>query len=77
MECFREHEHGFWYGYHKDAHTSLVGVREATKGRHRCFGSDNEVEEWLDEGINASPGDNSLYLFAYPGQSNMNGRRVP
>ncbi|KAF6232035.1 hypothetical protein HO173_009872 [Letharia columbiana] len=77
MESFREQEHGFWYGYHKDAHTSLVGVREAAKGTHRCFESDNEVEEWLDEGTNALPGENSLGLFAYPAQSNMNGRRLP
>ncbi|KAL9069083.1 MAG: hypothetical protein Q9161_005730 [Pseudevernia consocians] len=79
MEGFREQEHGFWYGYHKDAHTSLVGVREATKGTHRCFGSDSEVEDWLDEdeGCNALPVCNSLGLFAYPAQSNMNGRRLP
>ena len=77
MEGFREHKDGFWYGYHKDAHTSLVGIREAAKDRHRCFGSDKEVEEWLDEGCNISPGDKSLGLFAYPAQSNMDGRRLP
>lgn len=77
MEGFREQEHGFWYGYHKDAHTSLVGVREAAKGRHRCFGSDQEIEEWLDGGTHTIPRDNSLGLFAYPAQSNMNGRRLP
>ncbi|CAD6589689.1 MAG: hypothetical protein ASARMPRED_004172 [Alectoria sarmentosa] len=77
MEGFREQKHGFWYGYHKDAHTSLVGVREAAKGRHRCFGSDKEVEEWLDQGSNAMPGDRIPGLFAYPAQSNMNGRRLP
>ena len=77
MECFREQADGFWYGYHKDAHTSLVGVREAANGQHRCFGSDDEVEEWLDDGTNALPGDDSLGLFAYPAQSNMNGRRLP
>lgn len=77
MEGFREQEHGFWYGYHKDAHTSLVGVREAAKGRQRCFASDKEVEEWLDGGTNAMPGDSGLGLFAYPAQSNMNGRRLP
>ncbi len=77
MEGFREHEHGFWYGYHKDAHTSLVGVREAAKGTSRCFGSDQEVEEWLDEDTNSLPGERSLGLFAYPAQSNMNGRRLP
>ena len=77
MEGFREQEHGFWYGYHKDAHTSLVGVREAAKGSHRCFGSDNEVEEWLDKGIDPVPGNHSMGLFAYPAQSNMNGKRLP
>ena len=77
MECFREQEHGFWYGYHKDAHTSLVGVREAARGGQRCFESDNEVEEWLEDGINAVSGDEGLGLFAYPAQSNMNGRRLP
>lgn len=40
---------GYWYGYHVDSHTSLVGVREgATRGRH-CFQSDAEVESWLTE----------------------------
>lgn len=70
----------FWYGYHKDAHTSLVGVRELTDGSHHCFDNDREVEDWLD-GVSGSftsefedgvPG-----LFAFPGQSNMTGRRRP
>lgn len=70
----------FWYGYHKDAHTSLVGVRELTDGSSHCFSSDTEVEDWLrgdqlpSTTLKASgiPG-----LFAYPGQSNMTGRRLP
>ncbi|KAI1839998.1 hypothetical protein JX265_006239 [Neoarthrinium moseri] len=70
----------FWYGYHRDAHTSLVGVREYTHGRHHCFGSDTEVERWLQSpgtaGINHF-GESDLALFAYPGQSNMCGRRLP
>jgi molybdenum cofactor sulfurtransferase len=70
----------FWYGYHKDAHTSLVGIREYTSGNHHCFGSDREVDEWLGgytTRINSS-NDNALPgLFAYPGQSNMTGRRLP
>ena len=77
MECFREQEHGFWYGYHKDAHTSLVGVREAARGGQHCFESDNEVEKWLEDGNNVFSGDEGLGLFAYPAQSNMNGRRLP
>ena len=38
----------FWYGYHRDAHTSLVGIRELSNGNHHCFASDEEVESWLD-----------------------------
>lgn len=70
----------FWYGYHKDAHTSIVGVRELTYGQSYCFRNDQEVERWL-RSPEASfvnryhPG--GLGLFAYPGQSNMSGRRLP
>src|SRR5699024_8791988 len=28
---------GFWFGYHLDAHTSLVGVRELADIGNRCF----------------------------------------
>ncbi|PQE27048.1 hypothetical protein CJF32_00000010 [Rutstroemia sp. NJR-2017a WRK4] len=70
----------FWYGYHKDAHTSLVGVREHTNGQHHCFTSDQEVEDWLDGQIQL-PGrpdqDDTPGIFAFPGQSNMTGRRLP
>jgi molybdenum cofactor sulfurtransferase len=69
----------FWYGYHKDAHTSLVGVRELTHGTHHCFNNDQEVEAWLrgrsHDSVSAS--DDIPGLFAYPGQSNMTGRRRP
>lgn len=69
----------FWYGYHKDAHTSLVGVRELTHGTHHCFNNDQEVEEWLRGRLHTSvsASDDILGLFAYPGQSNMTGRRRP
>lgn len=70
----------FFYGYHRDAHTSLVGVRELTSGTHHCFTSDEEVEEWLNGDGNRSRVSNHAGLpglFAYPGQSNMNGRRLP
>lgn len=72
MEAFREQEEGFWYGYHVDSHTSLVGVRETAK-EHVCFVSDEEVTRWIDVEAN----DEQLCLFAYPAQSNMNGRRLP
>ena len=79
MEGFREQEHGFWYGYHSDSHTSLVGVREAAKAGHHCFGSDEEVEAWIQhhDTMNADSDAPSACLFAYPAQSNMNGRRLP
>ncbi|KAI9369771.1 pyridoxal phosphate-dependent transferase [Aspergillus egyptiacus] len=66
---------GFWYGYHVDAHTSLIGVRELAGMGSRCFTSDKEVEELMSG--SRAPGVNSLALFAYPAQSNMNGRRFP
>lgn len=70
----------FWYGYHKDAHTSLVGVREYTHGQHYCFESDDEVEAWMNsprESFASRPNVAALGLFAYPGQSNMSGRKLP
>jgi molybdenum cofactor sulfurtransferase len=76
-------KHGFWYGYHIDAHTSLVGVREVASAGSRCFKSDDEVEEWLQGESNCTgddsvgPYDSKLRLFAYPAQSNMNGHRLP
>ncbi|RFU29005.1 hypothetical protein B7463_g7348, partial [Scytalidium lignicola] len=71
----------FRYAYHKDAHTSLVGVRELTNN-HWCFHSDEEVEAWLkgdeelDQRFTREENDKPC-LFAYPGQSNMTGRRLP
>ncbi|KAI3337781.1 PLP-dependent transferase [Ustulina deusta] len=84
-DCFRDlgektKDRKFWYGYHKDAHTSIVGVRELTYGQFHCFENDQEVEEWLQYPENAftnRPNPNGLGLFAYPGQSNMTGRRLP
>lgn len=79
IEGFREHVDGFWYGYHKDSHTSMVGVREVATSGHYCFESDGEVEEWLEESgsMELQPKNTALSLFAYPAQSNFNGRRLP
>lgn len=77
----------FWYGYHKDSHTSLVGIRELTQGHSHCFESDTEVDMWLEDpekqqmqdekrGYEQYPHHNGLGLFAYPAQSNMSGRRL-
>ncbi|KAI4744926.1 molybdenum cofactor sulfurase protein-like protein [Aureobasidium sp. EXF-12298] len=73
-DALREHESGFWYGYHRDAHTSLVGVRELAK-EHHCFAEDKDVEAWIEQG--GQDTQTRLGLFAYPAQSNMNGRRLP
>jgi molybdenum cofactor sulfurtransferase len=101
-ECFHDcalsQKKAFWYGYHNDAHTSLVGVREYSDVS-RCFKGDEDVDTWIKEGgmdghrhesgngsgSESGHGDGygnghspaRLGLFAYPGQSNMNGRRLP
>ena len=80
IECIKDHAASthkqLWYGYHRDAHTSLVGIRELTP-TSRCFGSDEEVEKWIECGGAGGPLPRQLGLFAYPGQSNMTGRRLP
>lgn len=68
--------HGFWYGYHVDAHTSLVGVRELADVGHRCFQDDTEVDTWIEKQAPSNQSKPSR-LFAFPAQSNMNGRRLP
>ena len=74
---------GFWYGYHSDSHTSLVGPRELARAGSRCFQSDNEVEKWINDEDEPRPTGHDhetcprIRLFAYPAQSNMNGRRLP
>ncbi|KAK5048177.1 hypothetical protein LTR84_005847 [Exophiala bonariae] len=73
-QAFQDQIGGFWYGYHKDAHTSLVGVRELAQNGHRCFRSDEEVDSWI-EGRSLPPG--HLGLFGFPAQSNMTGYRPP
>jgi len=77
-EAFQGNEEGFDYYYHLDSHTSLVGVRELANKSH-CFSSDKETEQWIISGTAQSGQDSSARpsLFAYPAQSNMNGRRLP
>lgn len=88
-DAFRDYNHdlaakrlpNFFYHYHRDCHTSLVGVRELATQSH-CFESDKAVEKWLagqHNSCTACPqvNDRSINLFAYPSQSNMNGRRLP
>jgi len=80
IECLRDNGASsntpFWYGYHKDAHSSVVGARELAS-MHRCFTTDDEVDIWINSGGLGGPRPRQLGLFAYPGQSNMTGRRLP
>ena len=64
---------GFRYWYHRDAHTSLVGVRELAM-QSTCFEDDAAVEDWIRSRTGM---DDVRGLFSYPAQSNMNGRRLP
>jgi molybdenum cofactor sulfurtransferase len=64
---------GFRYKYLRDAHTSLVGVSAMAK-ESACL-NETEVETWLDN--DSVDGDSRPSLFAYPAQSNFNGRRFP
>jgi molybdenum cofactor sulfurtransferase len=67
----------FHYYYHRDAHTSVVGVRELS-ARHACLGSDDDVARWIRELPSTSAAaPSAVSLLAYPGQSNMTGRRLP
>lgn len=78
MECFAGLEAGFDYCYHRNCHTSLVGVREVASRSH-CLASDEETLEWLHheyEFWEPYCGERAT-LFAYPAQSNMNGQRLP
>ncbi|EEP77662.1 hypothetical protein UREG_02511 [Uncinocarpus reesii 1704] len=79
-EAMRDYdEEGFWYGYHIDSHTSLVGPRNTAAQGSRCFLDHREVEEWID-GLDATSDgrDRRSFprLFAYPAQSNMTGSRL-
>lgn len=76
-DAFRGCADGFVYGYHKDSHTSIVGVREEAKAS-RCL-TDDDVEKWLSHSQPFIKGAHrsSNCLFAFPAQSNMNGRRLP
>ena len=64
---------GFEYTYLRDVHTSLVGV--SGLARERTCLSEREIEGWLNE--KRPPLEGMSGLFAYPAQSNFNGRRFP
>lgn len=74
-DSFAGHPKEFEYRFHKDCHTSLIGPRGLAESS-QCFDSDDKVREWLADTIGES-GDEKLGLFAWPGQSNFSGRRLP
>jgi molybdenum cofactor sulfurtransferase len=78
LEGFSGNEQGFDYYYHRDSHTSLVGIRELAHYSH-CLESDAKVEAWINtqQGNDVERDVSRPTLFAYPAQSNMNGRRLP
>ena len=70
-EGFSGSQNGFNYCYHRNSHTSLVGVRELAHRSH-CFASNEETEEWLAGTNHTSfrgPLAEKPLLFAYPAQS--------
>ena len=75
VEGFRACKQGFSYRYHRDSHTSLVGVRESAV-MSQCLESDEAVEQWLMAGGDGDGDGERPSVFAYPAQSNMNGRRL-
>jgi molybdenum cofactor sulfurtransferase len=77
MEALRELEGGFSYKYHRDSHTSVVGIRESAVAS-QCL-DDEGVENWLlgNGGLRDHAEDPPASLFAYPAQSNLNGHRLP
>jgi molybdenum cofactor sulfurtransferase len=78
MDCFAGLDHGFNYWYHRNSHTSLVGVREVAASSC-CLKTDQDTEKWLDGGLEAMEVASVARpaLFAYPAQSNLNGQRLP
>ncbi|KAK4156937.1 pyridoxal phosphate-dependent transferase [Chaetomidium leptoderma] len=74
-DALRAAPDGFDYVYHQASHTSLVGVREEARNS-LCLG-DRQVEDWLSEVRPFDDGGNRPVVFAYPAQSNMDGRRYP
>lgn len=76
-EAMRAAADGFDFVYHEASHTSLIGVREEARNSV-CVGN-QQMQEWLEghapfRTINSR---SSTLLFAYPGQSNMDGTRFP
>lgn len=76
LEAYTAQAGVFQNRYHKDCHTSAVGIRELS-GDSKCFSSDEEVNKWLEGGPTTDEvGSKTRGLFVYPAQSNLSGRRL-
>lgn len=73
-EAFRDSAAGFDYAYHRDCHTSLVGVRQLSK-TSRCVATEEELERWLAQQSRLTSRRRRPRLIAIPGQSNLTGFR--
>lgn len=75
-DALRAAPDGFDYAYHQASHTSLIGVRE--EARNSLCLDDRGVDDWLGGSCPFGNGsEDRPVLFAYPAQSNMDGRRYP
>ncbi|KAI1117999.1 molybdenum cofactor sulfurase [Nemania sp. NC0429] len=76
-DAFRGFPEGFDYRYHQACHTSLVGVRQEAINS-LCVES-SDVDQWIRRGHHGpeTASRSRPTLFAYPAQSNMDGRRYP
>ena len=76
MDALCNKSGGFAYGYHRESHTSIVGVRENAVAS-RCL-DDEDIESYLSgSGFLVEENAAASVLFAYPAQSNLDGRRFP
>ncbi|KAI0470293.1 molybdenum cofactor sulfurase [Xylaria cf. heliscus] len=75
-DAFRGCPEGFNYYYHQASHTSLVGVRQEARNS-LCLTSE-DVDKLIEGHSEVKVSSRSrATLFAYPAQSNMDGRRYP
>jgi molybdenum cofactor sulfurtransferase len=80
IECIQNHATNnkamLSYYYHEATCGTLVELRKYCN-QYRCFKTDQEVNRWIAEEENDRFEPQSLGLFVYPGQSSLDGRRLP
>jgi len=77
IQCCAEKEKAISsYYYHQEACARLVDLRESCN-QYRCFRTDEDVDRWIEQEETTKLEPQSLGLFVYPGQSSVDGRRLP